>query len=174
MTGHSHILIGRTSRPSVMLLLILPITAAYTVHAVRAPTRPSRLPSLKMTLSNQPSPSAEPPPDAVVSQHRRIDPRMLQPAVASNDIVVSKPEDQSSSEPNEALEAIFLLHADGPVPVLKPGTAMYQASQDLAKTWPALMGLGDPADALAGRLFQFLDEDGDGVLEVHEWVHGSE
>ena len=146
-----------------MLLLILPFTAAYTVHAVRAPTRPSRLPSLKMTLSNQPSPSAEPPPDAVVSQHRRIDPRMLQP-----------PEDQSSSAPNEALEAIFLLHADGPVPVLKPGTAMYQASQDLAKTWPALMGLGEPADALAGRLFQFLDEDGDGVLEVHEWVHGSE
>ena len=36
------------------------------------------------------------------------------------------------------------------------------------------MGLGEPADALAGRLFQFLDEDGDGVLEVHEWVHGSE
>ena len=146
-----------------MLLLTLPITAAYTVHAVRAPTRPSRLPSLKMTLSNQPSPSAEPPLDAVVSQHRRIDPRMLQP-----------PEDQSSSAPNEALEAIFLLHATGPVPVLKPGTAMYQASQDLAKTWPALMGLGEPADALAGRLFQFLDEDGDGVLEVHEWVHGSE
>ena len=156
-----------------MLLLTLPITAAYTVHAMKAPTRPSRLPSLKMTLSNQPSPSAEPPPDAVVSQHRRIDPRMLQP-VAYDDIVVSKPKDQSSSEPNEALEAIFLLHADGPVPVLKPGTAMYQASQDLAKTWPALMGLGEPADALAGRLFQFLDEDGDGVLEKHEWVHGSD
>jgi hypothetical protein len=151
-----------------MLLLTLPITAAYTVHAMRAPIRPSRLPNLKMTPSNQPLLLAEPPPDAVVSQHRRVDPRMLQPAVASHEIV-SKPEDQSSSGPNETLEAIFLLHADGPV--LKPGTAMYQASQDLAKRYSELVGLGD--DALVGRLFQFLDENGDGVLEVHEWVHGS-
>ena len=48
---------------------------------------------------------------------------------------------------------------------------MYQASQDLAKRYSELVGLGD--DALVGRLFQFLDENGDGVLEVHEWVHGS-
>ena len=153
-----------------MLLLALPITAAYTIHATRASTRSSRLPNLKMNLKMTPSPSAEPPPEVAVSQHRRIDPRMLHPAVASKGVVVSKPE-ESSGAADEALEAIFLLHADGPVPVLKPGTAMYQASQDLAKSYPAmLMGLDD--DALVGRLFQFLDEDGDGVLEVHEWVHG--
>ena len=47
---------------------------------------------------------------------------------------------------------------------------MYAACQDLATSYPALGGLSD--DALVGRLFQFLDEDGDGVLEVDEWVPG--
>ena len=69
---------------------------------------------------------------------------------------------------NEALEAIFLLHAEGPV--LKPGTPMYVACQDLASQYPALSALSD--DALVGRLFQYLDADGDGVLEVDEWVPG--
>ena len=69
---------------------------------------------------------------------------------------------------DEALEAIFLSHREGTV--LKPGTPMYAACQDLATSYPALGGLSD--DALVGRLFQFLDEDGDGVLEVDEWVPG--
>ena len=69
---------------------------------------------------------------------------------------------------DEALEAIFLSHCEGTV--LKPGTPMYSACQDLATSYPALGGLSD--DALVGRLFQFLDEDGDGVLEVDEWVPG--
>ena len=148
-----------------MLLLTLPVTA-YALHAMRASTRPPRLPCYKMTLSSEPALPAEPPPPAV-SQHRRIDyVGMLQPAVASNDVL--NPAVESSGTANEALEAIFLLHADGTT--LKPGTPMYKASQDLANNFPALMGLVD--DALVGRLFQFLDEDGDGVLEVHEWVNG--
>ena len=73
-----------------------------------------------------------------------------------------------SGTADEALEAIFLTHCEGTV--LKPGTPMYAACQDLATSYPALGGLTD--DALVGRLFQFLDEDGDGVLEVDEWVPG--
>ena len=69
-----------------------------------------------------------------------------------------------SGTADEALEAIFLTHCEGTV--LKPGTPMYAACQDLATSYPALGGLTD--DALVGRLFQFLDEDGDGVLEVEE------
>ena len=47
---------------------------------------------------------------------------------------------------------------------------MYVACQDLASQYPALSALSD--DALVGRLFQYLDSDGDGVLEVEEWVAG--
>ena len=54
--------------------------------------------------------------------------------------------------------------------MLKPGTPMYVACQDLASQYKALSALSD--DALVGRLFQYLDADGDGVLEVDEWVGG--
>lgn len=90
--------------------------------------------------------------------------------VSAYDIYAEVPVEEAkfAGTENEALEAIFLLHADGPV--LKPGTPMYVACQDLASQYPALSALSD--DALVGRLFQYIDSDGDGVLEVEEWVNG--
>lgn len=148
-----------------MLLLTLPITA-YTFHASTRPcTRPSRFSWCKMAQTPQPAPAAQPPSDATVDQHRRIDYVGHSLQMSSTTVEIGA---KSSGTANEALEAIFRLHAEGTV--LKPGTAMFKASQDLAKTYPALLGLGN--DALVGRLFQFLDKSGDGVLEVHEWVNG--
>lgn len=77
---------------------------------------------------------------------------------------VPKEEVQFQGTANELFEIIFLKNAEGTM--LKPGSPMYTACQELAKANPSFKALSN--DALVGRLFQFLDDNGDGIIDLQE------
>eukprot|EP00966_Prymnesium_polylepis_P048881 1131280-Prymnesium_polylepis.1 len=79
---------------------------------------------------------------------------------------VPKEEVQFQGTANELFETIFLKNAEGTM--LKPGSPMYTACQELAKSNPSLKALSD--DALVGRLFQFLDDNGKPASLIRESV----
>jgi dimethylaniline monooxygenase (N-oxide forming) len=74
--------------------------------------------------------------------------------------------------PSEAAEAIFLQHASGMggLRALQGGAPFRAACQSLAKEYPQLKALTDPA--LEGRAFEIFDTNDSGVVDLKDFIQG--
>jgi dimethylaniline monooxygenase (N-oxide forming) len=71
--------------------------------------------------------------------------------------------------PRETAEAIFLQHATEGT-TIAPGAAFKAAVRSLGNEYPHLKPLENVA--LEGRLFEIIDDDGSGVIELEEFIDG--
>ena len=67
-------------------------------------------------------------------------------------------------------EQIFNQHKGADIDVLEPGAPFAAACFSLASEYPELQGMKDPA--LQGRGFQLFDLDGDGTIDLEEFITG--